>query len=146
MEANTGNVVDTVVVPVTEVSYSNAMEKEGFKRLLFSFCLVLHINVFFKYRSSHQRSYIQKGVLKFFANSQENTCVGVPFLSFQPQVYDFIKRDTLIQMFSCKFCEIFKNTFFTGYLRETSFVAKNQNIQHGRFIKPNFCFANALMY
>ena len=50
--------VDTVVVPVTEVSNSNAMEKEGFKRLLFSFCLVLHINIFFRYRSSHQRSYM----------------------------------------------------------------------------------------
>ena len=57
MEANTSNVVDTMVVPVTEVSNSNAMEKEGFKRLVFSFCLVLHINIFFRYRRSHhQRS------------------------------------------------------------------------------------------
>ena len=57
MEANTGNVVDTVVVPVIEVSNSNVMEKEGFKRLVFSFCLVVHINIFFRYRSSHhQRS------------------------------------------------------------------------------------------
>ena len=36
-EANTGRVVDTVVVPVTEVSSSNAMEKGGFKRLVFFF-------------------------------------------------------------------------------------------------------------
>ena len=34
MSADSGKVVDTVVVPVTEVSNSNAMEKEGFKRLL----------------------------------------------------------------------------------------------------------------
>ena len=34
METETGNVIDTVVVPVTEVKNSNAMEKEGFLRLL----------------------------------------------------------------------------------------------------------------
>ena len=56
MEANTGDVVGTVIVHVTEVSNSNAMEKEGFKRLGLSFCPVLHINTFFSYRSSHQRS------------------------------------------------------------------------------------------
>ena len=57
MEVNTGNVVDTVVVPITEVSNSNEIEKEGFKRLALSFCLILHINIFFRYRSSyHQRS------------------------------------------------------------------------------------------
>ena len=57
MEANTGNVVDTVVAAVTEVSNSNVIEKEGFKRLALSFCLILHINIFFRYRSSyHQRS------------------------------------------------------------------------------------------
>lgn len=34
METDTGKVIDTVVVPVTEVNNSNAMEKEGFIRLL----------------------------------------------------------------------------------------------------------------
>ena len=34
METETDNVIDTIVVPVTEVSNSNAMEKEGFVRLL----------------------------------------------------------------------------------------------------------------
>ena len=34
IETETGNVVDTIVVPVTEVKNSNAMEKEGFVRLL----------------------------------------------------------------------------------------------------------------
>ena len=48
VEANTGKVVDAVVVPVTEVSSSNAMEKGGFKRLVFFFCLVLHINIYFQ--------------------------------------------------------------------------------------------------
>ena len=31
--------------------------------------------------------------------------------------YNFIKKETLAQVFSCEFCEIFKNTFFTEQLR-----------------------------
>ena len=33
-----------------------------------------------------------------------------------PQACSFIKKETLAQMFFCKFCEIFKNTFFIGHL------------------------------
>ena len=29
-----------------------------------------------------------------------------------PEVYNFIKKETLAQVFSCEFCEISKNTFF----------------------------------
>ena len=28
-----------------------------------------------------------------------------------PQAYNFIKKETLAQMFSCEFCQISKNTF-----------------------------------
>ena len=28
------------------------------------------------------------------------------------QAWNFVKKETLAQVFSCKFCEIFKNTFF----------------------------------
>ena len=34
--------------------------------------------------------------------------------------YYFIKKETLTQVFSCKFCEISKNTFFTGHLWTTA--------------------------
>ena len=34
IETESGNVIDTIVIPVTEVKNSNAMEKEGFVRLL----------------------------------------------------------------------------------------------------------------
>ena len=37
-------------------------------------------------------------------NSQENTCARVSI--------NFIKKETLSQVFSCEFCEVFKNTFF----------------------------------
>ena len=45
-----------------------------------------------------------------------------PFLIFQkhprrcsikkPEAFNFIKKETVAQMFSCEFCEIFKNIFF----------------------------------
>ena len=33
---------------------------------------------------------------------------------------NFIKKETLAQVFSCEFCEISKNTFFTEHLRATA--------------------------
>ena len=33
---------------------------------------------------------------------------------------EFIKKETRAQVFSCEFCEIFKNTFFTEHLRMTA--------------------------
>ena len=33
----------------------------------------------------------------------------------------FIKKETLAQVISSEFCEIFKNTFFTEHLRATAF-------------------------
>ena len=35
------------------------------------------------------------------------------------------KKETLIQVFSCEFCEMFKKSFFTGYLRT---IASGYNI------------------
>ena len=32
---------------------------------------------------------------------------------------NFIKKETLVQVFSCVFCKIFKNTFFTEHLWTT---------------------------
>ena len=34
--------------------------------------------------------------------------------------FNFIKEEILAQMFSCEFCEIFKNTFFTEHLWATA--------------------------
>ena len=33
---------------------------------------------------------------------------------------NFIKKETLAQVFSCEFFEIYKNTFFTEHLRPTA--------------------------
>ena len=45
-------------------------------------------------------------------NSQENNCARVSFLiKLHALACNFIKKETLTQVFSCEFCETFKNTF-----------------------------------
>ena len=36
------------------------------------------------------------------------------------QACNFIKKEFLAQVFSCEFCEIFKNNFLTEHLRATA--------------------------
>ena len=36
------------------------------------------------------------------------------------QACNFIKKESLAQVFSCEFCEIFKNTFFTEHPQVTA--------------------------
>ena len=38
------------------------------------------------------------------------------FLCTFNQAYNFINKETLVQVFSCEFCKISKNTFFTKHL------------------------------
>ena len=54
--------------------------------------------------------FCKKAVLRNFANSQGNTCARVSIL-IKWQACNFIKIETLAQVFSCEFCEISKNTF-----------------------------------
>ena len=57
---------------------------------------------------------------KISQNSQKNTCDRVSFLTkLQVETCNFIKKEILAQVFSCKFCEISKNTFFTEHLWAT---------------------------
>ena len=50
-----------------------------------------------------QRYSVKKVFLEILENSRENTCA---------RACNFIKGDTLPQVFSCEFCKISKNTFF----------------------------------
>ena len=51
--------------------------------------------------------------LEISQNSQENTCARVSFLiKLQASARNFIKKETLAQMFSSEFCKISKNTLF----------------------------------
>ena len=54
--------------------------------------------------------------LEISQNSQENTCSRVFFL------INFIKKETLAQVISCGFCEIYKNIFFIEHLWTTASV------------------------
>ena len=56
------------------------------------------------YRTSHWRCSIEKGVLKYFTKfTWKHLCQSLFFNKV---------AETLAQVFSCRFCEIFKNTFF----------------------------------
>ena len=55
--------------------------------------------------------------LEILQNLQENNCPRVPFL----MACNFIKKETLAQVFSCEFCEIL-NTFFTEHLWTTGSI------------------------
>ena len=52
-----------------------------------------------------QRCSLKKVFLEISENSRENTCA-------RPQSCNFIKKETLAQVFSCEFWEIFKNIFY----------------------------------
>ena len=57
------------------------------------------------------------------SGSQENTCTRISFL-IKTETYNFIKKETLAEMFSSEFCEISKNTFF----HRTPLVAASVNL------------------
>ena len=57
-----------------------------------------------------RRCSVKKVFLEISQNSQENICVRASFLI--KRNFSFIIYETLAQVFSCKFCEISKNTFF----------------------------------
>ena len=63
-------------------------------------------------RCSRPEVFLKKEFLEIPQNSQENTCTRVSFLiKLQASACNFIKIETLAQVFSCEFCEISKNTF-----------------------------------
>ena len=63
--------------------------------------------------------FYKKMFLKISQNPQENSCGRASFLN---KVAGWALQ--LVQMFSCEFCEIFKNTFFTEHLWTTASVAE----------------------
>ena len=74
-------------------------------------------------RSSHQRCSLKKGVLNNIAKFTRKHLCGtkVSFLiKLQAWTCNFIKKEALAQAFSCEFCDIFKNIFFTEHLWTTA--------------------------
>ena len=98
-------------------------------------------------KSSHRRWFYKKMFLNISQISQENTCAKASYLRKLPEACNFIKKETLAQVFSCEFCEIFKNTFFTERLQVTDsdirmqvVVIYNLNLS-SRFVAINFTFS-----
>ena len=57
-------------------------------------------------------------LLEILRNSLEDTRARVSFLiELQAETCNCIKKQTLVQVFSCEFCEISKNIFFKEHLR-----------------------------
>ena len=55
---------------------------------------------------------VKKVFLEISQNSQENSCARVSFLiKLHTSACNFIKKETLSQVFSCEFGEISKNIF-----------------------------------
>ena len=68
-----------------------------------------------KFRSSHHRWSIIKGLLKNLSKfTGQHLCQGLFFnqvAGLRPKTCNVIKKGTLVQVFSCEFCEISKNIF-----------------------------------
>ena len=65
-------------------------------------------------RSSRPEVFCKKCVLRNFAKftKKKTICARVFFsIKLQAKANNFIKKETLTQMFSCEFCKIFKNIF-----------------------------------
>ena len=67
--------------------------------------------------------------LEISQNSQENTCVRVSFLiKLQASGCKLIEKEILAQVFTCEFCEISKNIFFTEHLWATAPILRDNAV------------------
>ena len=83
---------------------------------------------FSRNRSSHRRCSVKKAVFRKFTKfARKHLCQSLFFnkvAGLRPEACNFIKKETLVQVFSCKFCDISKNTF----LHKTPLVAASAEI------------------
>ena len=84
-----------------------------------------------------RRCSIKKVFLKYLQNLHENICAGIS------QSCRLLKRDSRAGVFSCEFCETFKNTYFVGHLQTT--VSEDwkhvgaRNSENGNISGCHFC-------
>ena len=85
----------------------NYKKFEGFASVFFCSCnftsLLFYKQPVYK-KGSRPDVFCEKGVLRNFAKFKGNHLAG--------GACNFIKKETLAQVFSCEYCEISKNTFF----------------------------------
>ena len=69
------------------------------------------------HRKLNNQFYKRRCSWKFRKTSEENTCSRDIFNKVSGPACNLNKKETLVQVFSCEFCETFKNTFCTfGWL------------------------------
>ena len=74
--------------------------------------------VFIRSEAVAQGCSVRKGVLGNFSKLTGKHLYRSLF--FRPQTCNFVKKETLTQVFSCEFSEISKNTLFTEHLWATA--------------------------
>ena len=90
------------------LNFCNFFCQKLFQRTSLSCC-------FKRFTKSH---IFQRCLIKFLNFSLHSHC--------RPWACNFIKKETLAQVFSCELCEISKNTFFTGHLWATTFCLEDE--------------------
>ena len=91
-----------------------------------------------QYRSSRAEVFYEKGVLRNFAKFTRKKLPGArdSFLTkLQAEAGNFIKKETLVQVFSCEFFEISKNTFFHKKPLVAASASTHISISHKKFLK-----------
>ena len=83
--------------------------------------------------------------LEISQNSQENTYVRVSFL-IKLQACDFIKKETLAQLFSCEFCEISKKSGKIQAPNQKIKIEIQNSKQQTKNHKHNLKFTNYAFY
>ena len=81
------------------------------------------------FKSNYQGCSVRKGVLRNFAKfTGKHLCQGL-FFNKIAGACNSIRKGALAQVFSCEFCEISKNTFFTEpYSPSSNFSKSGQTI------------------
>ena len=119
---------------------SNENIAKGLSVPLSNFQKILHAEVSLKRvcvqnRSCDRSCSMKKSVLRNFAEfTRKHLCQSHFFnkvTGLRPQASNFIKKETLVQVFSCRICEISRNTFF----HRTPLVAASEILfMRGKFI------------
>ena len=79
----------------------------------------LHNNV--EIQKQPPEVFYEKDVLRNFAKlTEKHLCQGLFLIKLQTQAFNFIKKETVAQVFSYEVRKMSKNTFFTEHLRTTA--------------------------
>ena len=83
-------------------------------------------------RSSQQRCSVGKGVLRNSVKFKgKHLCQSLFFNKVAGlEAFNFIKKETLTQVFCCELCEISKSTFFTEHLWATASGYQRSSLEH----------------